>query len=480
MWFRADLRVSDNAAIWHAAAEAAEEGGAVVACVVICSEQWREHDWAGIKVDFILRNLRELQDELAKLNIPLLIRSAPRFAECPALLAELAVEHGCRAIFFNREYEINERRRDEAVAAECKKLGISCRGFTDQTLTEPGDVRTANGTGGYFTVFTPFRNALYRVLQERGGVEVWPKVKKQAETGIVSGPIPERVEGFVSHVRDAETIWPAGEKHAQKRLNVFVDQRISDYKKCRDFPAMDATSALSPYLCVGAISVRQCVSAAKEANNGKLDGGKDGPACWISELAWREFYKHILVGFPRVSMGRAFKQETERLKWSYDQKHFDAWCTGKTGVPIVDAGMRQLAETGWMHNRVRMVVAMYLTKNLFIDWRWGEKFFMQHLIDGDHAANNGGWQWSASTGTDAAPYFRIFNPVSQSRTYDPDGEYIRRYVPELKHLEAGAKGALHDPSDLPPLARANLEYPEPLVDLSRSRERAIKAFQELR
>ncbi len=233
---------------------------------------------------------------------------------------------------------------------------------------------------------------------------------------------------------------------------------------------------LSPYLTAGVLSVRQCAAAAIEANDGQLDGGHEGIVQWIDELVWREFYKHILVGFPRVSMHRAFKLETERLVWTDNDSQFEAWCHGQTGVPIVDAAMRQLTTTGWMHNRLRMITAMYLSKNLFIDWRRGERFFMQHLIDGDLAANNGGWQWAASTGTDAAPYFRIFNPVSQSKRFDPEGAFIRQFVPELADLD---DSEIHDPSCLPSLVRSRLDYPEPLVDLSVSRKKAIDAFKAL-
>lgn len=479
MWFRADLRVSDNAAFWHAVHEAQESGSAVIACFLIAGEQWAEHDWAGIRVDFLLRSLRELSDELAMLNVPLLIAEAPRFSDAPRVLLDLARTHACRRVYFNKEYELNEMRRDAAVSTAFTGAGLKARGFTDQTLIEPGEVRTANGTGGYFTVFTPFKRALYRLVDERGGVSLYVRPKKQAPLPLRSSNIPDKVSGFVSHVNAPEQFWPAGEKSARRMLEAFIQHRLRGYKSARNTPALDGSSTLSPALAAGTLSVRQCVHAAREANRGLLDGGDESAACWISELAWREFYKHIIVGYPRVCMGRAFKPDTDRIRWSHDQAAFDAWREGRTGVPIVDAGMRQLLALGWMHNRARMIVAMFLTKDLLIDWRWGEKHFMRHLIDGDLAANNGGWQWSASTGTDAAPYFRIFNPVSQSRTCDPDGEYIRKYVPELASLEGGPKGAIHDPSQLAPLARARIEYPEPIVDHAKARARVMKTFQAL-
>lgn len=479
MWFRADLRVDDNTALARACADASAGQGGVIGVFTICPEQWAEHDWAGIRVDFVLRTLRELAAELMNLNIPLRIISTPRFAGVPRAIVDLAREHSCAAVYFNREYEINERRRDEAVESECRREGLRTQAFTDQVLIEPGEVRTAGGKGGFFTVFTPFRRALYTLIQERGEFATFPRPKKQPSMPAGSSSIPASVPGFVSHVKDAEALWPAGEQHARKRLGDFAENVITKYKVQRDTPSLDSTSKLSPYLAIGAISPRQCARAALDANGGRWDSGEPGVVQWISEIAWREFYKHITVGFPRVCMGRAFKPETEQLTWNDDEAQFAAWCEGRTGYPIVDAAMRQLQATGWMHNRLRMIVAMFLTKDLFINWRRGERHFMRHLIDGDFASNNGGWQWSASTGTDAAPYFRIFNPFSQSRTCDPQGTFIRTYVPELAKLEGGEDGPIHEPSAMPALSRSTIDYPEPIVDHAKARDRVLKAFKGL-
>ncbi|MHC4092761.1 MAG: cryptochrome/photolyase family protein, partial [Planctomycetota bacterium] len=260
---------------------------------------------------------------------------------------------------------------------------------------------------------------------------------------------------------------------ARRRLRTFVSQRIEHYDEARDFPAKNGTSALSPYLAAGILSPRQCLSAALEANSGRLDSGNKGVTTWISELIWREFYRHVLIGLPRVCMNRPFRSGTDRLPWRCDEGQFHAWCEGRTGVPIVDAGMRQLAQTGWMHNRLRMIAAMFLTKDLFIHWRWGERCFMRHLVDGDFANNNGGWQWSASTGTDAAPYFRIFNPIIQSRRFDGNGDFIRRFVPELRGVPVAAVHEPHSGSCQSP------DYPKPIVDRNTVRERVTKAFRQL-
>lgn len=470
VWVRRDLRVADNHALYHAS-RWADDG--VVAVFVVSPEEWADHDDAGIKIDFWLRNLREMQAAMAKLNIPLVVTTAKKRSEIVTSLLKVAKDAGCSELFFNNEYEVNEAVRDETVQKHFEKHKLGVQRFDDHVLLRPGDVRT--GQGGFFTVFTPFKKAVYKLLEERP-IEVLGMPRKQPEISVKASEVPERVAGFQSHVTNAAELWPAGEKWAHRRLATFVEKRIASYKEDRDTPSLDATSMLSPHLAAGVVSPRQCVAAALEFNKGKLDGGNPGASHWISEVVWREFYQHIIVGYPRVVMGRAFKPATDKLKWSYDEEHFERWKAGRTGVPIVDAAMRQLLATGWMHNRLRMVAAMYLTKDLFIDWRWGEKHFMRHLIDGDLGSNNGGWQWSASTGTDAAPYFRIFNPISQSEKCDPKGEFIRKYVPELRDVEGDA---IHDPSQLPSLLRSRLDYPDPMVDHAKARDRVMEAFRAL-
>ena len=466
VWFRADLRVGDNAAL-HRAASVSTRG--VIGVFLIAAEQWEAHDWAACRVDFMMRCVRELSAQLAALNIPLLIARADRFDDAPAVITALAKTHACDAVHFNIEYEVNEARRDDAVQRALAKEGIAVHAHHDQVVFPPGSIRTGQGT--YYTVFTPYKNAWLKRAAETEGVRVFAKPRKQDATGIASDPVPGTVKGFESKVDGSE--WPAGEKPAIKRLNAFVETKIASYAADRDAPAASGTSGLSAYLAVGAISPRQCIAAAAESNRGKLDGARNGATTWISEIIWREFYRHILVGYPRVCMHRPFKIETDRLRWNEDDAAYAAWCDGLTGFPIVDAGMRQVRRTGWMHNRVRMIVAMFLTKDLFLDWRRGERFFMQHLIDGDLANNNGGWQWSASTGTDAAPYFRIFNPASQSKANDPRGVYIREHVPELASV---SDKEIHDPS---PLTRERVGYPMPIVDHGAARDHVIAAFKSL-
>lgn len=473
MWFRADLRVRDNLAL-HAACVRAS--GGVVAVFAVCPEQWRDlHDWSDAKVDFVLRNLAELKAALGKLNIPLKIVTTPRFDGVPAALTRLAHECRCSAIFYNREYEWNERRRDDAVDAAMASAGVPVHALTDQVVFAPGEVMTK--AASWYTVFSPFKRAWRERYAAGEGPTSVGMPKKQPAIEIEADAVPEAVEGFdrgAAAVRP--DLWGAGEAHAGERLAKFVDARIDAYKERRDLPAINGTSTLSPYLAAGVLSPRQCVEAALAVNGGRIDAGGAGVMGWIDELIWREFYKHVLVGFPRVSRGRAFKVETERVAWREDTAGLEAWKAGRTGYPIVDAAMRQLAQTGWMHNRLRMITAMFLTKDLLIDWRHGERHFMRTLVDGDLSANNGGWQWSASTGTDAQPYFRIFNPTTQGEKFDPEGVFIRKFVPELSQLTGKA---VHAPSATGLFGRGGLDYPAPIVDHKVARDRALAAFKAI-
>ena len=471
VWFREhDLRCNDNHALYHACKMATH---GVISLFIISAKEWQSHDMAACRVDFILRNLKCLSQELAKLNIPLLILDATSAAEIPQLLLKAAQAHQVNAIFFNEQYELDELQRDQKVCLLFKKHNITTAGYTDQVILQPGEVRAANNS--FYTIFTPFKKKWLLRLHELGGISILPRPKKQTALTVKSSTIPDHIPGFSSEI-DSE-IWPVGEQHAQQRLNTFINTRLSLYQRDRDYPAINGTSTLSPYLTSGIISPRQCLQAVLELNKGQLDKGNNGAVTWASELIWREFYKHILIGFPRVCMHRAFKLATEKLPWQYNKKLFSTWQRGKTGLPIIDAAMRQLNTIGWMHNRLRMLVAMFLSKHLLIDWRWGEQYFMQHLIDGDLAANNGGWQWAASTGTDPVPYFRIFNPITQSQRFDPHGEFIKKYCPELAHLNAKY---IHEPWLLERSVIKQISYPEPIVDLTAARHRALTAFKNLR
>lgn len=478
VWFRSDLRSTDNDALYHARRNA-DDG--VIGVFAICPDQWRSHDWGPMKVDFIRRCLIELQKSLAELNIPLKIVVTPRFAGVPGALLALAQQLGVGELHMGREYEVNERKRDQNVADAFEHAGIAVHRHTNKVLYEPGQIRTKEDK--WYSVFTPFKKRLYARWDEETP-EVLP-APRPCDASVCDGDrIPDadqwKAWGFDFEPEHATRpdLWPGGEAHAMQRFERFLDTSIDDYKERRDAPADDAgTSGLSPYLAVGCIGPRQIVHACLEANGNEFWKGSKGITHYISEIVWREFYQHLLVGFPRVCKHRNFNTDYDGLEWREDNEHFEAWCAGRTGVPIVDAAMRQLNTTGWMHNRCRMIVAMFLTKNLLLDWRLGERYFMTKLVDGDLGSNNGGWQWSSSTGTDAAPYFRVYNPISQSERHDPEGDYIRTYVPELAELD---NKQIHDPHERAGGLFGDRNYPEPIVDLKTTRERAIEAFKNFR
>lgn len=461
VWFRNDLRVADNAAL----TAACKADDPVHACFVVTPEQWQEHDWSPARVQFVIAHANALAEDLAKLGIPMTFLQARRFDDSLEPLTQLCRDQNIARVHFNEEYGVNERRRDKALKQKLDDLDIETCKYRDQTVAPVGDILTQQGEP--YSVFTPFSRR-WRSWVDETQPAAFPIPKAIAD------PVkPARLDEIPDAFRDAPpALVETGEDAAHHQLEAFLSERAGAYKDDRDFPALDGTSQLSPYLANGVLSGRQCLLAARQAQG--MGGNQDGLTTWISEIAWRDFYVNILYHYPRVSMHRAFKPETEALAWNPPGEQFEAWKEGRTGIPIVDAAMRQLNETGWMHNRLRMVTAMFLTKNLFIDWRLGEAYFMSKLVDGYLASNNGGWQWSASTGTDAAPYFRVFNPVTQSERFDPKGEFVRHWVPELAKLD---NKRIHDPSKGGVIPGG---YPRPIVDLKESRKEAIAKFQALK
>lgn len=459
VWFRNDLRVADNPTLAHACAD-----GRVTACFAMSHAQWRAHDVGDMRLAFLARSLIALQGELAKLGIGLEIVDAPRFADVPRAIRALAKRLGADEVAFNDEYPLNEQRRDAAVAEALEDAGIATVRFHAGVTLAPGSVLTKQDTP--FAVFTPFKRR-WLELVDRAQIEPLPAPRPQADE-IPSVDAPQ-IPGVDTKLGAGQ--WPAGECIARRRLDEFIQRRAERYATDRDFPSIAGTSRLSPYLSVGAISSNQCLHAAARANSGSLRGGPLD--AWIDELIWREFYRHVIALFPHVSRGHSFRRELDALPWRDAPAELEAWQRGETGYPLVDAAMRQLSETGWMHNRLRMVSAMFLTKHLLLDWRLGERFFMQKLVDGDFAANNGGWQWSASTGTDAAPYFRIFNPAAQGRRFDREGRFTREMLPALRDVP---DRYLFEPHD----AGMHIDYPRPMVEHRFARARALAAFKNRR
>ncbi|MGP1310689.1 MAG: cryptochrome/photolyase family protein, partial [Phycisphaerales bacterium] len=346
----------DNPAL-HAAAAGATRGA--VALYVVSPKDWERHDDAPVKVEFILRNLAELSEQLGKRNIALLVERAEHFSDVPRIVLEAAERHECDALHFNRNYEVNERERDDEATRLFREAGREVRAFDGIVVLPPGGVLTNDG--GFYSVYSPFKRKWRERFDELGRPEPLPICAKQSEMVGKPGAIPKKVEGFESSIDPEE--WPAGESHAKRRMESFLESRIEEYKDRRDLPGVNGTSTMSPYLTSGVVSPKQLIHAAMEVNQHKHDAGKKGVVKWIEEVLWREFYTHMLIGFPRVSKHRPLQTDTEKIRWKRSDEHLRAWKEGRTGYPIVDAGMRQLTARGWMHNRVRMITASFLSKD---------------------------------------------------------------------------------------------------------------------
>jgi deoxyribodipyrimidine photo-lyase len=473
VWLRRDLRVHDNAALYQALKHCRQVHVAFVFDTALLGALPR----VDRRVEFIRESLVQLDQRLAELggeHRGLIVCHGVAEREIPRLAQQL----GVLAVFASHDDEPYALRRDAQVRGHLADQGIALHTCKDHVVFERQEVMTQSGTA--FSVFTPYKNAWLRKLNgfylqaypsERYAQHLAPRPEALRQ------PVPSLQNlGFeTSNLHDVRI--PTGETGAQSLLADFL-HRIDDYGQRRDFPAIKGPSYLSVHLRFGTVSIRQL---AREAH-ARMTAGSEGAAVWLSELIWRDFYAQVLANFAHVGAGESFKRDYDAIHWEHGphgHKLFDAWCEGRTGYPLVDAAMRQLNQTGYMHNRLRMVVASFLCKDLGVDWRWGEKYFATHLNDFDLSANNGGWQWASSSGCDAQPYFRIFNPVSQSEKFDAEGKFIRRYVPELAGL---AGKAIHAPwlaGELE-LQAAGVElgksYPRPIVDHAQAREKTLERY----
>ena len=461
VWFRTDLRLDDNPAL----KSAMEKCDQIVGIYFFSEAQWNLHNESNIKHEFLLKNLTSLDKSLSELNIPLIAINTDSYKTLPEDLLTFLVEHKIDNVFWNNEFGVNESERDIAVEKNLNKNNIQTSRFNDQVIFEPGYLKT--GQGNPFSVFTPFKRRWIENF-EMDFLDI-DKPKNAKEPNLIKSDL-SKLNFIKTHAAKID-LWPAGEIAAQDRLANFLSSKVKSYSEKRNSPILDGTSRISPYLALGILSPKRCILEGLKLNNFEFTSGNKGICKWIDEIVWREFYRNIMHSFPRVSKNKPFKPDTESIQWRHSDKELEAFYTGNTGFPIVDAGIRQMLAEGWMHNRLRMVVAMFFTKNMLHDWRLGERFFMQNLIDGDFSSNNGGWQWSSSTGTDSAPYFRIFNPITQSQNFDPSGEFIKQHIPELKDLSSKE---IHFPqADL----LTSFDYPTPILDLKSSRERAINVFK---
>lgn len=460
-WFRRDLRINDNTALSEAAKRAE-----LVIPVFILEDAFRTGpDVGAARLAFLLRSLDSLRQNLERLGYPLIIRRGRSEIELPRLCRELEAQ----AVFCNNRYEPYAQARDERVFNALNGIGVGFEIFKDAVIWEERDILTQ--AGNPFTVFTPYSRAWKAKPNAAPRSALKATAKKFPE--IISDEFPLDPAELGHPLK--QTILPAGERAAQETLRRFLSRDVLHYAEQRDFPALEGTSQLSAHFRCGTIGIRTVLAKLKSARQHASPTEKKSCDAFLNELIWREFYLQVLANFPHVMKG-AFRPEYDSLGWSDNREHFQAWYEGMTGYPIVDAAMRCLNATGWMHNRLRMIVAMFLTKDLLINWQWGERYFMQQLVDGDMAANNGGWQWSAGTGTDAAPYFRIFNPVSQGKKFDPKGEFVKKWLPELK---AFPPGSIHEPWSEPLLAK-QAKYPAPIVNHAEQRAKCLAMFKKIR
>jgi deoxyribodipyrimidine photo-lyase len=452
-WIRRDLRLADNPAL-NAALETSQT---VIPLFILDPALLKKP--APKRQAFLFDGLRALDADLRARGSRLILRQGRPREE----LSRLAAECEAKVIFAAEDYSPYARQRDGSIA---RLLSLHLTGGV--TVHPPSAVHKADRSP--YAMFTPFSKAWKALplstIVASPASPMLPPLPPLASLEIpASQPLPD---------------FPAGEAEAQRRLRAFLEGRIITYAGDRNRLDLDGTSALSPYLRFGMLSPRQAVQAALiSAQTAVSEDGRQGAEAWLNELIWREFYISILYYFPHV-LRTAFNPALRRIPWRDDPAGLRAWQDGRTGYPVVDAAMRQLRHTGWMHNRGRMIVASFLAKNLLVDWRAGERWFMQHLVDGDPAANNGGWQWTAGVGTDAAPYFRIFNPVRQGMKFDPEGAYVRRWVPELARVPARF---IHAPWQMPPEIQAasgcliGADYPYPILDTTQTKGRTLVAYR---
>ena len=471
-WFRRDLRATDNAGLYHALKSARR-----VYCVFVFDRAILDAlaNRQDRRVEFIWESVRELRATLQTLGGGLMVCHARADEVIPRLARELAVD----AVFTNDDYEPDAIARDLTVRDTLMQSDIGFHSFKDTVIFEKNEVLTQ--VGGTYSVFTPYKNAWLKKLDD-DQLKSYPVEKYRAHFARPPSSemlMPLAAIGFERTNLKALGI-EGGENAARQLLADFV-RRIANYKTARDLPAVKGVSYLSVHNRFGTISIRELARTA-HAEIRKSRDGKMGAATWLSELIWRDFYVQILYHHPHAAQS-AFRPEYDAIEWPNDKALFAAWCEARTGYPIIDAAMRQINETGYMHNRLRMIVASFLAKDLLIDWRWGERYFADNLNDFDLSANNGGWQWAASTGCDAQPYFRIFNPVTQSERFDPQGKFIRRYLPELKTCP---DKFIHAPWTLPPLAQqacgvmVGKDYPAPIVDHATQRLVALALYGKVK
>ena len=454
VWLRRDLRLHDHTPL----SLATRNHESVTVCFVFDTVILDKlSNPADRRLTFIYDSLMEIKKQLQALGSDLILLCGDPTTEIPKLASSLKVS----VVYTGRDYEPYAKKRDDEVTSKLSQNGIQFKSVRDQVIFESKEI--LNQQGGAFKVFTPYKNAWLKKLSSDTARVTTQKVdeNKFIPKAKMKEWIREITLESLGFKRQSLFSQP-GTQAGLLALSQFKNH-ISEYAESRNYPSQtEGTSQLSPHLRFGTISIRDCFRMANLVSG-------TGSETWKSELIWREFYQMLLDQFPHVASGKCFKPEYDKIKWPGSEDHYQAWCSGETGFPIVDAAMRHFNATGWMHNRLRMIVASFLVKDLLVDWRKGEAYFARHLLDYDLASNSGGWQWSASVGCDAQPYFRIFNPESQSEKFDADGSFIRSEIPELGKL---SKKDIHNP---PPLMRG--KYPAPIVEHDVQRKKALALFK---
>ena len=465
VWFRRDLRNHDHAALYHALKHSQQVYCVFVFDTDILDKLSNKQDR---RVEFIWASLHELKASLQQHGSDLIVSHGKATDIIPKLAQQLNID----AVYTNHDYEPSAIARDQAVSEALAIDSVDFHTYKDQVLFEKDEI--LNQSGKPYAVFTPYKNAVLKKLNDFY-VKPYPvEIYISHLAKVNPEPMPALHDLGFESTNLSKIQLPTGMAGAQQLLADFLN-RIDQYDKARNYPAIKGVSYLSTHLRFGTVSVRHLARLAIQAQN-------KGANTWLSELIWRDFYFMILHHNPQVASGHSFIAKFDDLRFPNNPDYFSAWCNGNTGYPLVDAAMRQINQTGYMHNRLRMVVASFLVKDLLIDWRWGEQYFAEHLIDFDLSANNGGWQWAASTGCDAQPWFRIFNPVTQSERFDPKGQFIRKYVTELSQC---SDKEIHSPWQISHERQQKLglnigkDYPMPIVEHKTQRQLAIDLYKKI-
>lgn len=466
-WIRRDLRLYDHHAL---SAALKSEGNTFVAFIFDKNILSKLHNRSDNRISFIIDSLLEIETNMNKHGASLIIRYGDPKVEIPKLIEEFKI---CN-LYFNRDYEPYAKKRDQEITKTLEKRNVKVISFKDHVFFEKNEI--LNGQREIYKVFTPYKNKWIETFRAQESVTQNYKcnLKKLHPYQNSNSILKKDWLKIIDFEKTSNSLVQGGTSQALKKLKTF-SKYIANYKEGRDIPSLNQTSALSPYIRMGNISIRDMIRLSIKNND-------EGSKAWLSEIIWRDFYQVILDVFPKVE-NHCYKAEYDKIKWQGTPKLFKLWCEGQTGYPIVDAAMRCLNHTGLMHNRLRMVVASFLTKTLLIDWRKGEQYFAEKLLDYDMAANNGGWQWSSSTGVDAQPYFRIFNPYNQSGKFDPEGKFIKQWCPELKEF---SQKLIHYPheSEIDEQMKAKCiigkNYPHPIVSYKEQKEKALAMFKSIK